>query len=107
MFEKMPAQGLEGLVEGKRVVIGGSGYVAANSNEGDPRSFRSDVKPGQMVVAVAIDGIVAGIIVMADQVRTDASAAIARFREAGISKNHSCNGGSSRRCIRHQRWTGN
>lgn len=78
--------GLEGLVEGKRVVIGGSSYVAANSNEGDPRSFRSAVKPGQMVVAVAIDGIVSGIIVMADQVRTDAATAIARFREAGISE---------------------
>ncbi len=78
--------GLEGLVEGKRVVIGGSSYVAANSNEGDPRSFRSAVKPGQMVVAVAIDGIVSGIIVVADQVRTDAATAIARFREAGISE---------------------
>lgn len=78
--------GLEGLVEGKRVVIGGSSYVAANSNEGDPRSFRSAVKPGQMVVAVAIDGIVSGIIVMADQVRTDAATAIARFRETGISE---------------------
>lgn len=78
--------GLEGLVDGKTVVIGGSGYVAANSSEGDPRSFRSDVKPGQMVVAVAINGIVAGIIVMADQVRTDASTAVARFREAGITK---------------------
>lgn len=78
--------GLEGLVEGKKIVIGGSGYVAANSNQGDPRSFRPDLKPGEMVVAVAIDGIVAGIIVMADQVRTDASTAVARFREAGITK---------------------
>ncbi len=78
--------GLEGLVDGRKVVIGGSGYVAANSNEGDPRSFRSDGNPGQMVVAIAIDGIVAGIIVMADQVRTDASTAVARFREAGITK---------------------
>lgn len=78
--------GLEGLVEGKKIVIGGSGYVAANSNQGDPSSFRSDLKPGQMVVAVAIDGMVAGIIVMADQVRTDASTAVTRFREAGITK---------------------
>jgi P-type E1-E2 ATPase len=78
--------GLEGLVDGRKVVIGGSGYVAANSSEGDPRSFRSDGKPGQMIVAVAIDGIVAGIIIMADQVRTDASTAVARFREAGITK---------------------
>ncbi|CAN7707281.1 heavy metal translocating P-type ATPase [Phyllobacterium sp. LjRoot231] len=78
--------GLEGQIDGKRVVIGGSGFVQNCSNEGDPRTFRLGVKPGQVVVAVAIDGVVAGIIVMADQIRSDASQAIKELRRAGVAK---------------------
>ncbi|PSH63033.1 cadmium-translocating P-type ATPase [Phyllobacterium brassicacearum] len=78
--------GIEGQVEGKRVIIGGSTFVQNCTNEGDPRTFRFGIKPGQVVVAVAIDGAVAGIIVMADQIRSDASLAIKQLRRAGITK---------------------
>jgi P-type E1-E2 ATPase len=78
--------GLEGKVDGKRVVIGGSAFVHNCSNEGDPRTFRLGLKPGQVVVAVAIDGAVAGSIVMADQIRSDASLAVKQLRRAGVAK---------------------
>jgi heavy metal translocating P-type ATPase len=78
--------GIAGLVDGRRVVVGGSGFVHARSTVGDPRDLRDGVPAGTVVVAVAVDGAVAGIIILADPVRPDAPDVIASFREAGISR---------------------
>jgi len=78
--------GLEGIVDGHKVVVGGSGYVRSRSASGDPAQFRDGLRPGQAVVAVAIDGAVAGIIVMADPIRDDADKLLTNLRGAGIDK---------------------
>lgn len=81
-----PGSGLEGIVDGRRVVVGGSTFVKEHSRSGDPYDLGDSVPPGSAVVAVGIDDEVAGIILLSDQVRSDALATIAAFRKADVSR---------------------
>ncbi|MBS7706096.1 heavy metal translocating P-type ATPase [Chelatococcus asaccharovorans] len=78
--------GLEGEVDGRAVVVGGSSFVGERSLQGDPRAWRSGSPEGAVVVAVAVDGAVAGILVLADEIRADAPGVLRRLREAGIRR---------------------
>ncbi|HWK64721.1 MAG TPA: heavy metal translocating P-type ATPase [Rhizobiaceae bacterium] len=78
--------GVSGVVDGRAVTIGGSGFVRDHSKRGDPYALRRGVPEGAAVVAVAIDGEVTGIIVLADRVRPDAPAMLSAFKEAGIER---------------------
>lgn len=78
--------GVSGIVDGRAVIIGGSRYVRDRSKHGDPYALRQGVPQETAVVAVAVDGAVAGIIVLADRVRPDAPAMLEAFREAGIER---------------------
>jgi P-type E1-E2 ATPase len=52
--------------------------VALDGDDAAPRA------PGRSQVHVAVDGLLAGIIVMGDRSRPDAAAAVAAMREAGV-----------------------
>jgi heavy metal translocating P-type ATPase len=78
--------GIDGIVEGRRIVVGGSGFVHSRSVAGNPRDLRAGLAQGTVVVAVAVDGAVAGIIVLADPIRPDAAGVLAAFRKAGIRR---------------------
>ena len=78
--------GVEGLVEGLRIAVGGSRYVREHSRSGDPYELRHELPEGVAVVAVAVGGVLAGVIALADEIRPDAAAVLARFRAAGISR---------------------
>ncbi|WP_246723764.1 heavy metal translocating P-type ATPase [Rhizobium sp. ARZ01] len=77
--------GVSGVVDGRRVTIGGSRYVRDLSN-GDPYALRDGVPEDAAVVAVAVDGELAGIIVLADRVRPDAAAMLEAFHGVGIRR---------------------
>jgi heavy metal translocating P-type ATPase len=81
-----PGTGIEGRVDGKRVVVGGSGFVRRTSGSADPRSLLSPGMQASTTVAVAIDGTLAGVIVLQDQIRADAMSVLKDFRAAGIRK---------------------
>jgi heavy metal translocating P-type ATPase len=79
-----PGDGIEGTVDGHRVVVGSRGFmrdcgVAATTNGALDA-------PGRSPVHVAVDGALAGAIVMADRARPDAAAAVAALRAAGIRR---------------------
>ena len=78
--------GVEGVVEGLRIAVGGSRYVLERSQSGDPYELRHELPEGVAVVAVAVDGMLAGVIALADEIRPDAAAVLARFRAAGIHR---------------------
>lgn len=84
--EEEAGSGIEGIVEGRRVVVGGSGFVRSRSAAGDPRELKAGLARGTVAVAVAVDGALAGIITLADPVRPDARRVLAAFRRAGISR---------------------
>ena len=77
--------GISGRVEGHEVTAGGSRYVAARS-AGDPYTLRAGLEPGAAVVAVAVDGQLAGIIVLHDPLRDDAAGVIAGFARHGVRR---------------------
>ncbi len=78
--------GVSGLVDGQRVTIGGSRYVRSNSKRGDPYDLRQGIPAESAVVAVAVNGELAGIIVLADQIRPDATFLLDTFHTVGIDR---------------------
>lgn len=78
-------RGLAGTVDGRRVVLGGSGYVLSQLNPGTGFS-RAGVASGTAVVAVGVDGRAAGLILLSDPLRPDAQTTIQAFREGGVRR---------------------
>ena len=69
------------------MAVGKPGWVAAHGAELAPLADRIEAIQGaaQTVVAVARDGKLAGLVGIADAIKSDAAEAVARLRAAGIS----------------------
>ncbi len=83
---EQPGTGISGAVDGHRVVVGSIAFVIAETGaagSGDPLRQND---PGAISVAVGIDGRMAGIILLADQIRGDARQMLVDFRQAGVSR---------------------
>lgn len=78
--------GIEGVVDGRKIVVGGNSFVAERSGNIRADDLLNDIDPAAMTVAVGIDGQVAGIIVLQDQVRADAKPMLAELRRAGVRR---------------------
>ena len=74
--------GIEGVVDGNHVVVGGVDYVRRKLKL--RRLVAPDHLPGSVIVAVTINRKLAAYLMLADAVRPDASAAFLRLRQAGI-----------------------
>jgi heavy metal translocating P-type ATPase len=80
--EEQPGQGIEGLVDGRRVAVGSArwlherGYGAAATLGG--------IDDGRSRVLVGVDGSLVGAIVVADRPREDAHGVAEELRRAGI-----------------------
>jgi heavy metal translocating P-type ATPase len=83
---EMAGTGISGIVDGRNVVIGGSRFVRDRSKRGDPYALRHEVPEGTAVVAVAVDGAIAGIIALADRLRPEAPAMLDALRRSGIER---------------------
>ncbi len=81
-----PGSGLEGTVEGRRVVVGGLAYVRDRSRDGLTLAGVRPEREGEIAVAVAVDGVFAGLIVLADRIRDDVPRALAGFRANGVKR---------------------
>jgi heavy metal translocating P-type ATPase len=82
-----PGQGIEGRVNGHRVAVGSRAFArAAGVPQAEIVSSASTTTrgSGEAHVVVAVDGHVAGIIVMADELRPDAETIVDRLRGEGI-----------------------
>jgi heavy metal translocating P-type ATPase len=75
-----PGQGIEGVVKGRRVVVGSSAWLAERGIGAGARNALPSAGEGNAMVFVAVDGRLAGVLVMGDHVRSDARALIARLR---------------------------
>ncbi len=78
-----PGTGIEGMVDGRRVRIGGLSYVQQACKED---AALPPARPGSLRVAVAIDGRLAGAIELRDRVRADAQAVLNDLRAAGVEE---------------------
>jgi Cu+-exporting ATPase len=85
-FESRTGKGVTGSVEGRRIALGNSALM--NELGIDPRPIDAGAdahrNEGRGVMLVAIDGKMAGLLVVADPVKDTAGAAIAALHEEGI-----------------------
>lgn len=81
-----PGTGIKGTVDGRKVVVGGNGFVAGESGTVRADDLLKDIDPAAMTVAVGIDGQIAGIIVLEDRVRSDAKSMLENLRRAGVKR---------------------
>lgn len=79
-----PGEGVTGTVDGRAVVVGGTGFVAARS--GSAAWDTAAQEPGAVMVAVAVDGRPAGWLVMADSLRAGIGDLLAGLRKQGIAR---------------------
>ncbi|WP_282959117.1 heavy metal translocating P-type ATPase [Azoarcus sp. L1K30] len=76
--------GVEGRVGARRVMLGTPAYLSAQGvavPDADSTQLSSE---GKSLVVVAIDGAYAGVIAVADRVRSDSAAAVERLQRNGV-----------------------
>ncbi len=76
--------GVAGIVDGRKVVVGGTGFVASQVGAADLESTIREA--GAVVVALAVDGKLMGHLVMADALRAGTSDLLAGLRRLGIGR---------------------
>ncbi|KAA9007141.1 heavy metal translocating P-type ATPase [Histidinibacterium aquaticum] len=81
---EIPGEGVLGRVEGREVVVGGDGFVAARVSA--PQGAHPALVAGSVLVGVAVDGRMAGHLVMSDPLRDGAGVMLDRLRREGISR---------------------
>lgn len=81
---EIPGEGVIGHVEGHDVIVGGEDFVARRVGERPGDSLR--LAAGAVLVAVAVDGRMAGHLVMADPLRDGTAAMLAGLRREGIAR---------------------
>ena len=81
-----PGEGIEGVVEGRKVVLGGLKFVAGKISGIDPSLLPQDRPPGALAVAVAVDGKIAGILILADELRGGIEEMLRALRAMGIQR---------------------
>jgi heavy metal translocating P-type ATPase len=82
-----PGQGIEGSVEGRRVLVGSRAFMrdlGLPQDEISSTALSTTRGSGETHVIVAVDGHVAGVIVMADELRPDADRIVERLRAEGV-----------------------
>ena len=79
-----PGEGLSGTVDGRQVIVGGPGFVL--SRIGAPAPHAQGTDTGSALVALAVDGVLAGQLVLADTLRSGTSELLAGLRRLGIAR---------------------
>lgn len=85
-FAAVPGQGVSGTVDGKAVLLGNARLMEARTIDigkltGDWESLAED---GKTPMYIAIDGVAAGLVAVADTIKPDSRAAIAALQKLGI-----------------------
>jgi heavy metal translocating P-type ATPase len=81
-----PGEGIEGVIDDKRVVAGAPRFVQSKLSSpwtGDLIQFKST---GSALVAVAVDGQMAGVLVLADNLREGTDAFLRDLKRQGIER---------------------
>jgi Cu+-exporting ATPase len=84
-FLAVPGKGAMGVVEGRAVAVGNAAMMAEMGIDPAPLSAASDElsEKGRTTVYVTVDGVLAGLLAVADPVRPTSAAAIADLLASG------------------------
>jgi len=80
-FASVTGQGARGVVDGRRVEVGSEAFVGAGALAGAAEAERCR---GRTVVFVAVDGVVSGLLGIADPLRPEAARVVDDLRRAGL-----------------------
>src|SRR5699024_7501701 len=83
-FESITGEGVQGMIEGKKVHMVSPGYMEENQMEYDRGHFRELSGEGKTVVFLLLDDTLAGMIALADMVRETAKEAIATLKNNDV-----------------------
>ncbi len=85
-IREAPGEGVEGIVEGRSVVVGAREYVRHKAPGAVEALDATDGNRAALRAYVAVDGRAAGFLEFADAVRPEAAALLRRLRTLGISR---------------------
>jgi len=80
-----PGEGIEGRIGGRAVAVGGLRFVTEKLAP-PVAAVAQDRAAGQLAVAVAVDHSLAGILILADELRLGMKATLDAFRSLGIER---------------------
>ncbi len=85
-FASVTGKGVTGQVDGRRVALGNAALLETVGADISPLESQADQhrSEGEGVMFVAIDGKLAGIVVVADPIKDSAAEAVAELRQSGI-----------------------
>ncbi|HEY3908634.1 MAG TPA: heavy metal translocating P-type ATPase [Stellaceae bacterium] len=82
-FVSATGKGVTGLVDGRRIAVGSQALLASLAIDPGDLSARADElrRDGQTIVLVAVDGVAAGLVAVADPVKDSAAGTLAALRD--------------------------
>jgi Cu+-exporting ATPase len=85
-FEAIAGHGASGVIEGRALLAGNRRLLEEHGIDATPLRAEAErlASQGQTPVFVAVDGQAAGVIAVADPLKPDSAAAIARLRNLGL-----------------------
>jgi Cu+-exporting ATPase len=85
-FEAVPGQGIDAEVDGRAVLLGNRRLMADREIEVDALDAAAErlAGEGKTPMYLAVDGCAAGLVAVADTIKPDSVAAIARLRRSGL-----------------------
>ena len=83
-FKALPGKGVEGRVNGRRVMIVSPGYLREAGLEVSDERVARLAEQGKTIVYVLLDGRVAGAIALADVIREESREAVVKLKAMGI-----------------------
>lgn len=85
-FQAVPGKGVTASTGGQRVAVGSPKFIGSQPIDLGPvrEELEAMQATGKTVVVLAVNGQLAGLIAIADELKADARQAVARMREAGL-----------------------
>jgi heavy metal translocating P-type ATPase len=81
-----PGEGITGKVDGRIVMVGGAHFIAGKVSDSGLATLGRDRPPGALAVAIAVDGKLAGLMLLSDELRTGTEAMLHDLRALGIDR---------------------
>jgi Cu+-exporting ATPase len=85
-FEAVPGHGIVAVVAGRKVILGNLMFMASRGIPSGPAEAILErlSDEGKTAMIVGVDGVLAGVVAVADTVKPDSRAAIKRMHELGL-----------------------
>jgi heavy metal translocating P-type ATPase len=81
-----PGEGIEGCVDGHRVIVGGLRFVSGKIGATSLSRLHTQRPPGSVAVAVGMDARLLGVLILVDRVRAGTEALLRDLKSLGLAR---------------------